>query len=184
MRLKKGRHLGVAPAAVAHLRPGIEVLRLAAHEHHPVDRAGAAEQLAARYGVNPVQMSEGGWAGSGLRVMALFGSGSSVRHTLRLPFSQIDPGQSFCLPHDSNSGQSYRFAPIVSASAQCQCADLLNPRRKQGVILPASRYISRSAAPRAAGIGGRDLLSRPGNLGPPSRTPPASPSRAYDRNSR
>src|SRR5437870_7635909 len=34
MRLKKGRDLGVAPAAVAHLRPGIEVLRLAAHDHH------------------------------------------------------------------------------------------------------------------------------------------------------
>ena len=47
--LEERQHLGVAPAAVAHLRPGIEVLRLAAHEHHAVDRAGAAEQLAARH---------------------------------------------------------------------------------------------------------------------------------------
>jgi len=41
------------------------------------------------------------------------GSGASVRHTLRLPFSQIDTGQSFCFPHDSNSGRLYRFVPIV-----------------------------------------------------------------------
>ena len=39
----------VAPTAVAHLRPGIEVLSLATDKHHSVDRAGAAEQLASRH---------------------------------------------------------------------------------------------------------------------------------------
>ena len=47
--LEEGQDLLVAPAAVAHLRPGVEVLRLAAHEGHAVDRAGAAEQFAARH---------------------------------------------------------------------------------------------------------------------------------------
>ena len=47
--LEEGQDVVVAPAAVAHLRPGVEVLRLAAHEGHAVDRAGAAEQLAARH---------------------------------------------------------------------------------------------------------------------------------------
>ena len=47
--LEERQDLGVAPAPVAHLRPGIEVLGLAAHKHHAVDRAGAAEQLAARH---------------------------------------------------------------------------------------------------------------------------------------
>jgi hypothetical protein len=47
--LEKRQHLGVAPAPVAHLRPGIEVLGLAAHKHHAVNRAGTAEQLAARH---------------------------------------------------------------------------------------------------------------------------------------
>ena len=46
--LEEGQHLAVAPAAVAHLRPGVEVLRLAAHECIAVDGAGAAEQPAAR----------------------------------------------------------------------------------------------------------------------------------------
>src|SRR6202040_2173340 len=43
--LEERQDLGVAPAPIAHLRPGIEVLGLAAHEHHPVDRTGAAEQF-------------------------------------------------------------------------------------------------------------------------------------------
>src|SRR6266513_204568 len=34
--LEERQDLGVAPAAVAHLRPGVEVLRLAAHEDHAV----------------------------------------------------------------------------------------------------------------------------------------------------
>ena len=32
------QHLAIAPAAIAELRPGVVVLRLAAHEHHAVDR--------------------------------------------------------------------------------------------------------------------------------------------------
>ena len=47
--LEERQHVFVAPAVVAHLRPGVEVLRLAAHERHAVDRAGAAEHLAARH---------------------------------------------------------------------------------------------------------------------------------------
>ena len=47
--LEEGQDLFVAPAPVAHLRPGVEILRLAAHEGHAVDRAGAAEQFAARH---------------------------------------------------------------------------------------------------------------------------------------
>ncbi len=38
----------VAPTTIARLRPGIEVLRLAADKHPSVDRAGAAEQFASR----------------------------------------------------------------------------------------------------------------------------------------
>ncbi len=44
------QHLAVAPAAIAELRPGVVVLRLAAHEDHAVDRRRAAQQLAARDG--------------------------------------------------------------------------------------------------------------------------------------
>jgi hypothetical protein len=47
--LEEGQDLRVAPAAVAHLRPGIEVLGLAANKHHSVNRAGTAEQFAARH---------------------------------------------------------------------------------------------------------------------------------------
>ena len=43
------QHLPIAPAAIAELRPGVVVLRLAAHEHHAVDRRRAAQQLAARH---------------------------------------------------------------------------------------------------------------------------------------
>ena len=46
--LEDRQHLAVAPAAIAELRPGVVVLRLAAHEHHAVDRRRAAQQLAAR----------------------------------------------------------------------------------------------------------------------------------------
>src|SRR5262249_8927533 len=47
--LEERQHLLIAPAAVAHLRPGIEILSLAADKGHAVDRAGAAEQFAARH---------------------------------------------------------------------------------------------------------------------------------------
>src|SRR5260221_5436338 len=47
--LEERQNLRVTPAAVAHLRPGVEVLGLAADKHHSVNRAGAAEQLAARH---------------------------------------------------------------------------------------------------------------------------------------
>ena len=46
--LEDRQHLAVAPAAIAELRPGVVVLRLAAHEHHAVDRRRAAQQFAAR----------------------------------------------------------------------------------------------------------------------------------------
>ena len=51
--LEERQHVAVAPAAIAHLRPGIEVLRLAAHEGLAVDRARAAQQAAARHGNAP-----------------------------------------------------------------------------------------------------------------------------------
>ena len=47
--LEEGQHVAVAPAAIAHLRPGIEVLRLAAHEGLAVDGARTAQQAAARH---------------------------------------------------------------------------------------------------------------------------------------
>ena len=43
-----GEHVGVAPAAIAELRPGVEVHGLAAIVDVAVDGAGAAERLAAR----------------------------------------------------------------------------------------------------------------------------------------
>lgn len=51
----------VAPAAAAHLRPAVEVRRVAADVQHAVDRGGAAEDAAAR----PVDGAAGG-AGFGL----------------------------------------------------------------------------------------------------------------------
>ena len=59
--LEERQDLSVAPAPVAHLRPGIEVLRLAADKHHSVNRAGTAEQFAARH-------REPSAAGAGLRL--------------------------------------------------------------------------------------------------------------------
>ena len=47
--LEEGQDVPVAPAPVAHLRPGIEILGLPTHERVAVDRAGAAEQPAARH---------------------------------------------------------------------------------------------------------------------------------------
>src|SRR5205085_5478853 len=47
--LEERQHIAIAPAGIAHLRPGVEVLRLAAHEGHAVDRARAAEQATARH---------------------------------------------------------------------------------------------------------------------------------------
>ncbi len=46
--LEVGQHVGIAPAAVAELSPGIEVARLAAIIDVTVDGAGAAQRLAAR----------------------------------------------------------------------------------------------------------------------------------------
>src|SRR5207302_5426257 len=58
--LEHRQHVVPAPAAIAELRPVVVVLRLAAHPHHAVDRARAAEHLSTRYGnISP--------AGRGLR---------------------------------------------------------------------------------------------------------------------
>ena len=46
--LEVGQHVVVAPAAIAHLRPAVEVGRRAAHIEHAVDRARAAHDPAAR----------------------------------------------------------------------------------------------------------------------------------------
>ena len=46
--LEIGQHIRIAPAAVAELRPGVEILMLAAIVDVTVDRGGAAERLAAR----------------------------------------------------------------------------------------------------------------------------------------
>ena len=43
------RHLAPAPAAAAHLRPGVEVERLAAHPDQAVDRARPAQQFSTRH---------------------------------------------------------------------------------------------------------------------------------------
>ena len=37
--LEEWQHISVAPAGIAHLRPGIEILRLAAHKRLAIDRA-------------------------------------------------------------------------------------------------------------------------------------------------
>ena len=47
--VEQRRHVLPAPAARAHLRPGVVVERLAAHPDETVDGARAAEQLAARH---------------------------------------------------------------------------------------------------------------------------------------
>src|SRR5205085_12289181 len=46
--LEVRQHIRIAPAAIAHLRPGIEILALAAVVDVAVDRGRAAERLAAR----------------------------------------------------------------------------------------------------------------------------------------
>ena len=46
--LEIGQHIRIAPAAIAELRPGVEILALAAIVDVAVDRGGAAERLAAR----------------------------------------------------------------------------------------------------------------------------------------
>src|SRR5271165_623038 len=43
-----GQHVLVAPAPVSHLRPGVEVLSLAADESHAIEGTGAAKQPAPR----------------------------------------------------------------------------------------------------------------------------------------
>ena len=66
--LEEGQDLSITPAPVAHLRPGIEVLGLAADKHHSVDRAGtentpkchafSVEQFHARIGaINATRLS-------------------------------------------------------------------------------------------------------------------------------
>ena len=47
--LEDRQHVLVAPAAISQLRPMVEVLALAAHPHHAVDGAGAAEHASARH---------------------------------------------------------------------------------------------------------------------------------------
>ncbi len=47
--LEEGQHIGVAPAAVAHLGPAVEVLRLAADEGEAVDGTRPAEHPPARH---------------------------------------------------------------------------------------------------------------------------------------
>ena len=49
-RLEDRQHVLPAPAAVAELGPVVVVLALAAHPHHAVDGAGAAEHAPARHG--------------------------------------------------------------------------------------------------------------------------------------
>src|SRR6185312_6004890 len=46
--LEVGQDVRIAPAAIAELRPGLEIEPLAAIEDQAVDRARAAERLAAR----------------------------------------------------------------------------------------------------------------------------------------
>ena len=36
---EEGQHIGVAPAAIAHLCPGVEILRLTAHVSKAIDGA-------------------------------------------------------------------------------------------------------------------------------------------------
>jgi hypothetical protein len=47
--LEERQNVSIAPAQAAHLRPSIEILALAAHERHAVDRTGTAKQQGARY---------------------------------------------------------------------------------------------------------------------------------------
>ena len=47
--LEEGQHIRVAPAAIAHLRPGIEILRLPAHESQAIDSAGPTQDAPARH---------------------------------------------------------------------------------------------------------------------------------------
>jgi hypothetical protein len=62
--LEEGQDISVAPARIAHLRPGVEVLRLAAHEGEAVDRAGAAQHPPARHW-------QAAAVGAGLRLAAV-----------------------------------------------------------------------------------------------------------------
>ena len=45
-----GEHVVIRPASIAELAPQVEILLLSAYVDQPVDRAGAAEHLAARPG--------------------------------------------------------------------------------------------------------------------------------------
>ena len=51
--LEEGQHIRIAPAAIAHLRPGIEILRLAAHESEAVDGARPTQNAPTRHGQTP-----------------------------------------------------------------------------------------------------------------------------------
>ena len=95
------RHLAPAPAAAAHLRPGVVVERLAAHPDQAVDRARAAQQLSARHRDGPV-----GRAGLGLGLVEPVGrrivdqQAEAERHAgigmaCRTGFEQQHPGRRF-----------------------------------------------------------------------------------------
>ena len=73
--LEEGQHVPVAPALVAHLRPSIEILRLATHKGVAVDRAGPSQQLAARH-------SQTTTVGAGLRLTGIEPVGLGIVHQL------------------------------------------------------------------------------------------------------
>ena len=52
--LEEGQYFFPGPAAIAHLRPVVEIAGIATHIQHPVDRGGAAHDLAARQGHDSV----------------------------------------------------------------------------------------------------------------------------------
>jgi hypothetical protein len=92
--LEEGQDVSVAPAAVADLRPGIEVLGLAADKHHSINRAGTAEQFAARHrepaavgarlrlgGIEPVGCGVGDQPGHSDRDRGMDGSPVRLRAT-------------------------------------------------------------------------------------------------------
>ena len=83
--LEQRQHLVPRPAAAAHLRPAVVILRLAAHVEQPVDRGRAAQHLAAR----PAQGATVE-AGVGLGHQAPVGAG--VAHGLEVADRHVDPG--------------------------------------------------------------------------------------------
>ena len=82
--LEEGQHVAVAPAAVAHLRPRVEVLRLAAHEGLAVDGARTAQQAAARH-------RQAAAVGRGLRFGAVQPVGRRIGDQLRVADRDVRP---------------------------------------------------------------------------------------------